>query len=176
MKSPIWDDARTSVVRRLQAIIAAAVPGTETSEIAEHAISLALSAVRTETSPALLFRNVWRNSRHVHRRRRRRQLLTIDSLDESTPLGRRLVAGELPGAVVTQTPEGELVAADLERRIRAGLGGLNTAAIDCLDGLLFGETVAETATRLHATPRQVRHIRSSIRRIARQLAIGSKAA
>jgi hypothetical protein len=176
MEIPDWDGARTSVVLRLQGIAGRAVPGTETSEIADHAITLALSALRVETSPALLFRNVWRNSRHVLRRRRRRQILTIDSLDESTPLGRRLNSGELDDAVTARTPEDEAIAADLEQRIRVEVSRLNPRAVDCFDGLLFGETVEETAIRLHITPRHVKHVRSSIRRIVRMLAADSRAA
>jgi hypothetical protein len=176
MKRPAWDETRASVVRRLQAIIGKAVPGTETSEIAEHAITLALSAVRNETGPALFFRNVWRNSRHVLRRRRRRQRLVIDALDETTSLGRRVIAGGLPGTEIVLTPESEAVAADLEERIRTEVSRLNETAVGCLDGLLLGETVDQTATRLQTTPQQVRSIRSSIRQIARVIATGSRAA
>jgi len=176
MQGFAWDDARTSVIQRLQSISGKASPGTETSEIAEHAITLALSAVRIETSPGLFFRNVWRNSRHVLRRSRRRRPLIIDALDESTPLGRRVLAGEAPGTAVIGTPEEMAITADLEQRIRADVSRLNGRASECFDGLLRGETVAETAMRLNTTPRYVRHIRSKIRQIARRLTIDARAA
>jgi len=163
MAAPEWDAARVGVVRRLQSISRGVTPGTETFEIADRAISLALSAHRRDASSELLFRNVWRNARYVHRRRRR---VILDPFTDDSPLGRKLADGEL--AVGFATPEQELVAADLAAHIRLAASSHDRYGGQCFDDLIAGETVKETARKLRITPRRVKRIRAHIRDVARR--------
>jgi hypothetical protein len=164
MVAPEWDAARVSVVRRLQSISRGLTPGMETFEIADRAISLALSAHRRDASPELLFRNVWRNARYVHRRRRRR--IVLDPFTDDSQFGRKLADGELADGFAT--PEQQLIAADLAAHIRRAVAGHDRYSGLCFDGLIAGETAKETAQRLRITPRRVKRIRAHIRVVARR--------
>lgn len=175
MLVPEWDDTRVSVVRRLHSIAASAPPGTETFEIADHAVELALSANRNDVSPALLFRNVWRNARFVLRRRRHRELI-LDPLTEDTAIGRMIAEGELRGTSTQDTPDDQLVAQDLAERIRSEASRRDQRAAECFDDLVAGESLDESARNLRITPRRVKRVRAHIRAVARRLAYGSHAA
>lgn len=170
MDIPEWDGARVSVIRRLQSIAEQVAPGTETFEIADHAIDLALSTARVQATPApLLFRNVWRNARYIVRRRRAAALV-LDPLSEDSPIGRRILDGVLILASAPHTPEDLLIAADLEARIRCEAARLDRCGAQCFDGLVAGEPLDETARNLHITPRRVKRIRARIRGLTRRIA------
>jgi hypothetical protein len=173
MQRPEWDDTRVGVIRRLQSIIEKVPPGTETYEIADHAIDLALSTNREGRSAALLFRNVWRNARYILRRRRD---LILDPLNDDSVIGRQIADGELVGAAAPETPEDQLVAVDLAARIRGAAARLDRRGAECFDGLVIGETLVETARSLNITPRRVKRMRAQIRAMARELAYGEQAA
>ena len=173
MQSPEWDDTRVSVVCRLQSIIEKVPPGTETFEIADHAIGLALSANRDDRNPALLFRNVWRNARYILRRRRE---LILDPLNDDSVIGRQIADGELACASAPATPEEQAIAADLASRIRGAVARLDRRGAECFDGLVAGETLLETALSLRITPRRVKRIRAQIRAMAHTLAYRERAA
>lgn len=173
MLLPVSGDARVSVVRHLQAIADEVPPGTETSEIADHAIDLALSPTRDDPSPALLFRNVWRNARFIVRRRRE---VVLDPITADSPVGRLLEDGALSAVSKPETPEDLIIAKDLAERIRGAADCVDRHGAECFDGLLAGESLEETAQRLHITPRSVRHIRAQIRAFARCLIHEKRAA
>ena len=176
MEIPEWNDVRVSVIRRLQSIAEEVPPGTETFEIADHAIDLALSTARAQATPApLLFRNVWRNARYIVRRRRATALV-LDPLSEDSPIGRKIADGALIPPSAPHTLEDHAVAADLEARIRWEAARLDRCGAQCFDGLLAGESLDETARLLNITPRRVKRIRARIRAAAWRIAYVPRAA
>lgn len=166
MQSPEWDDTRLSVIRRLQFITATFPVGSEASEIADHAIELALSTKRNDRSAPLLFRNVWRNARYIVRRRRK---FVLDPLTERSAVGRQIVRGELARCGAPRTPEELVVATDLAERIRGAAARIDRLGTECFDGMIAGDSLEETAHSLNINTRRVKRIRAYIRWFARAL-------
>ena len=168
MPMAAWDDVRTDVVRHLYAVARRHPPGSEMHEIASYAVLLAMSAGREARSSRFLLRNAWRDARRILRRRRHREP-TVDPLDEWSALGRRIAEGDIRYAVEHVTPASICIARDLEERVRAEARAIGPDGPACLDGLLTGETLAQTAARLDVQPGTVKRIRQRIREIAARL-------
>lgn len=163
---------RWSVVQALQAAERRLSPGGAEADGTERAILLALSDARDDRVPAFLYRNALRDGRKLAWRRRAKEFL-FSPTEEDSELGRNLADGLVPEFVDAQnTPENLAVAQDLKSRLeKEVLASLGDAGRVCLEGLLEGATVAESAVTAGISVRQVRHVRSRIRAMAARLYI-----
>lgn len=160
--------SRFDAALQIQQHLARTGPNSDAHERADLALTLVLSPRRQPGSPSFLTRNALRDARKLLMRRRRR--ITTDPLTEDTPLGLAAAQGKLSACVSCETPLDQLVAADLERRIRWAVDADHgQRGILVLDALLSGEGVRETAAALCTSLRTVERLRCAIRRIARRI-------
>jgi hypothetical protein len=159
---------RYAVVRRLQDRLSQAAPGSHNYEVAERAITLALSPRRTADTPEHLERNVRRDAHRILTRARRRTF--TDPMTPDTPFGREVEEGTHSAAVCPDpSPEELCEAADLQRGIEHRVGAhLGARGLRCLSGLLDGESPDETAAALGTAPRTVDRLRVKVHAIARR--------
>ena len=164
--SPV-SQRRWSVVQSLQAAERRFAPGSLQADTVDRAISLALSDSRDDSTPAFLHRNVLRDGRKLTARSRSKEI-PFDPTETSSGLGECLPAGSLVDAL--NTPENLAVAGDFQTRLTAKvLSSCGDAGRICLDGLLQGASVRESAAESGLSTRQVRHTRARIRTAAAKL-------
>lgn len=162
-------DVAYGVAGKLYSLIHQLPEGSEQAEIAEHAIGLALSPRRPRKDGPLFLHDVWRNGAHNFRRAERRRRALKRRLREASS---QLTARGFR-APPDDEPEEVAVAADLEDRIRWTIVPLSPHSLRCLDGMLTGETVAETAAAVGVAPRTIDRTRRAIRDATQQLLAAS---
>jgi hypothetical protein len=162
------DGLRYAVVQHLQEQLANARPGSHAYEVADRAITLALSPRRNPAVPEYLERNVRRDARRILARSQRRVI--TDPMTPDTALGREIEAGLHPAAVDRRhNPEQSCSVSDLQTKLERRVGAhLGTRGLRCLAGLLAGESPRETAAALGSAPRTVDRLRAKVREIARR--------
>ena len=167
-------DVPFRVAEILYGRVASLPPGSEEAETAEYAILYALSDRRTPLNEPFFLHDVLRDARKSVFRDRRRQVEVVQKLGRAlSPSIRSGRVGILAsggtisgfGLVVTSSPEDEYLAQELEQEIRARAACWGPVAERCLDGMLVGETVRETADALDVSPRTVDRTRERIRAI-----------
>jgi hypothetical protein len=172
-------NVRLAVVSRLQSFLRYAHPGTEIPDAAEHAILLALNPRRKVVNGPFLFRNVLRDARRILARRGR-EVSLHGLVDESGSTSSDALADgvehhddrgheRLQALCHHQTPEAIACAKELEDALRRQLDACRPGAGACLDGLLAGETAAETASRTGVPLGTVNQLRTMVREKARRL-------
>ena len=103
--------------------------------------------------------------------RSRSKEIPSDPTDTSSGLGKSLADGSIQELVdARNTPEDLAVARDFKTRLTAKVvSSCGDAGRICLEGLLEGASVRESAAESGLSTRQVRHTRSRIRTTAAQL-------
>lgn len=162
-------DIRWDVIRRLQTLAAQHTPGTETFEIAQHAISLSLNPKRQVVNTSFLYRNVWRDSQRILRRSPKRYELPLNEVMDTVGHGQKISQRLTFSLIDNNTPESALTAHDLEVKIRRMVSDEGPHGERCLHGLLIGETIEETAVALGISTRRVKRLRDRLRRLADEL-------
>src|SRR5205807_5402582 len=121
-------DVRWDVIQHLHSRLRDLPPGTESAEIAEHALTLALHPGRRAKDSPLLLHDLWRNAQHSIRRTRARSAALVERVVAS--------GADSPAAIDHVTPEDLCVARDLVARLRTVVAQIGPGPIRCLDGLL----------------------------------------
>lgn len=152
------NNVRWIVVEKLYSRLQRLAPGTKEAEITEHALSLALSIERQPINVSFFFHDVLRNARHSIHRTQTRHIALINKLTEDSARAAKNADYE--------TPEANCIAREMETRLWkvAALEGLH--AVRCLEGMLRGESIAETAAACGISPRSVNRARHKIRKIS----------
>ena len=145
--------------RRLRA----AAPGSEVADVAEHAISLALSPDRSPKDSNLLLHDVLRQARHSVRRSRARRARVVDDIGHLASQGVRTVAGIAQSA---ETPETVVIAREQLRELSDYALCLGGPAPRVLAGMLAGETVRDTVLATGVSSATVERIQRRIRAAA----------
>lgn len=166
--SALGTGVRFAAVRQLQERRSRFVPGSFAYDIADHAITLALSPRRPTPNPGYLQRNALRDARRVLARAGKR--IRTDALTPDTPLGREIEAGVHPGAIESiTTPESLAASALLLRCIKRHVSTrLGSRGLRCLSGLLEGESPDESAAALGVSPRTADRVRAQVRAVVRE--------
>ena len=166
--SPV-SQRRWSVVQSLQTVALRFSPASLEADSAERGILLALSDARDDRVPAFLYRNALRDGRKLTCRRRAREL-SFDPTDQDSDPGKSLAYGLIQEfADVRNTPEDLAVAHDFRAKLDAEVVRSSGAeGRICLEGLLSGASIGESAAESGLSARQVRHTRSRIRATAAQ--------
>jgi DNA-directed RNA polymerase specialized sigma24 family protein len=150
-------DVQASVAALLHEQLQRRTPGSPGYEIAEKALSLVFSPARRAHEHApFLHRNVTRDAARILRRARARRPEGV--LEE--PL-------DVPDHAMA-TPEEVVQATQLATRLREAARPIHPAAVECFDGLLAQETLAETSARTGLSTPEVKALRTRIRDAARQ--------
>lgn len=157
-------DVRWDVVDGLYSRLRGFAPGSDTAEVAEHAISLAISGERTHKSVPFLLHDVWRNAQYSVRRSRERRAALVNKAGAELSHGGEVVERE--------TPESLYLAQELATTVRRAVAGTDRSLVECLDGMLRGDTVAETRAAMRASRSSVDRARQRVREIAYPLAYG----
>jgi hypothetical protein len=148
-------EARLRAYGQLQGKQKTLSPGSVKYEIVEHALDLALKPRRR--TDEFLVRNLLRDSRRILARqaanRRKVQLddAAVALLDTSAAL------------VETSTPESLLRAKQLLHQIRAAVMPFSRHAARVLEGLVIGESLAETAADCGISTVRVNQLRRLVR-------------
>ena len=155
MNTPSSSDVRWVVVEKLYSRLQRVIPGTKESEIIEHAISLALNSGRQSRNASFLFHDVLRNARHSIRRTqsRRSNLFTAYSAC-------------VLNNIDYKTPEAVCIAHEIEAQIQETAAQSGPEMVCCLNGMLAGESITETAARCGLSRRSVNRSRQRIREIS----------
>jgi polyhydroxyalkanoate synthesis regulator phasin len=167
------DGFRFDAVSKLYSIIQHADPGSEKALIAEHAIDLALNPGR-DVDPAYFLRNVWRDARRVTRRQRSAHPVeSWDALAGDLASGTRAADSTIRLSLVqftdNNTPEAQAIANQIEQRLRVTVSSIDANALRCLEGMLDGESVEQTARAAAIPNRRVKRLRQRIRAAARKI-------
>lgn len=152
---------RLHVVQSLQRSLKRFPPGLPLAEQYEKAVTLCLLKTREAVNPTFLRADVLRDARRILARAEQRhpqQSLDAQGDDEQGPLMEPALSPSLDEHITASEVLGYL-----ERK----LGALKSG-VECLEGLLRGETVPESAERLGISERRVKYLRH----VARQLATG----
>lgn len=152
------NDIRWIVVEKIYSRLQRLAPGSKEAEIIEHALSLALSIERQPINDSFFFHDILRNARHSIHRTQTRHIALMNKLTKDS--ARAAKNAEY------KTPEANCIAREIETQLRraAALEGLH--AVRCLDGMLRGESIAETAAACGISPRSVNRARHKIRKIS----------
>jgi hypothetical protein len=87
-----------------------------------------------------------------------------------------ITEGREAGAVCGRSACDLVEARDLEERFREGAQHLGAVASQCLESMLAGDSVAESAARLGQIPRRIKRLRAQIREMALSFIASPKAA
>lgn len=151
------EDARWRALELLQRELQRRSPGTFGHEIAEKALSLSLSDRRAAGHAPHLFRSTLRDARRILVRARDRRPEDVGTdVDAFTDDAQA-------------DPEEALRLKRMLEELRDEASAIHPAGVACLEGLLAGETVHETAGRARAPVHVVKELRSRIRGCAREL-------
>ena len=153
-------DVRMNVVLWLQRRVAKGSPGQVTggaAEVLEHAIDLALNGGRQVISEVFLARSVRRDAERIARRQWSWQRRHFTQLSDK----------DLEDAAVAPTPDPEqiLLAEEFARLCLDAASKIGPEAEACLDGLLDGESIEDTAHRLSLPTRRVKYLRAKVRAV-----------
>lgn len=157
-------DVRWDVLQDLYSRLQKLTPGTKEAEIAEHAISLALNPRRQSKDATFFLYDVLDNAKHsILRTQTRRNAL----LKKFTAYSAHVVHNY-------ETPEAICIAQEIEAKIREAAGKLGPNIVRCLDGMLVGESVSQTAAACGISRRSVDRARQKIREILRPMLSGQE--
>ena len=163
--SPVNLSPQFQVVLGLQKQTLSKDIGSYTADVAERAILYALSPTRNPSGAFLRF-DVLRDARKSVGRGRRREREVNAKVHSIIERGGR-VAGI--GTIDWVTPETEYLGNELEQRIHDAVAVEGPVAIRCLEGLIDGESIGETAAALATSLSSVDRGRKSVRTITRAL-------
>lgn len=135
-----------------------------TAEMAEHALTLALGDKRAQDNATFLWRDTLRDARRIIARRKDPLRQPEQLLDENEHDSRTFAPVGFIGAPAHR-PDRVAEAKELASRITNAVAAIPNG-LACLDGMVLGETVFESAERLGLTQRQVRYARQLVREMA----------
>lgn len=161
-------DPRYRVVLKLQNLLKNSKIASETADIAEHAIDLALNPTRQAENASYLLRNVWRDASKILRRRDANNpsiSLNVEPLID----GLACYPHSFLRLVDNTTPEALAITNQIEEKLKGAMAAIAPYANRCLEGMIAGETLQETATATGQTTRRIRRLRQRIRLIAEKL-------
>lgn len=152
------------VVHRFQARLREYEPGSDAAEIAEHAITLALSDARPAKNVEYLFGDALRDSRRTFFRARRRRRST--EAEVARLAGENIATGGCSGFSDLDTPESLVIASEFESLLKAEAERMGGAAPRVVDGLFQDESELETAVACGVSRSTVSRIRKALRAYA----------
>ncbi|MBD2005422.1 MULTISPECIES: hypothetical protein [Cyanophyceae] len=148
-----------ALLRQLYLRLQRLAPGTREYEITDRAISLALNSGRQSRSVEFLFHDVLRNAQHSILRTYARRVVFLKNFTA--------YSAQALDSINEKTPEANCIASEMEDKIREALAQDGSELINCFDGMLVGESIAETAARCGISRRSVDRARQKIREISR---------
>lgn len=159
-------DVRWDVLKVLYSRLQKLTPGTKEAEIAEHALSLALNS-RRQFKHITLFvcKDVLDNAKYSILRTQTRH----------SALVKKLAAYSVRKEDNCETPEAFCIAQEIEAKIREAAAKLGPNMVCCLDGMLVGESISQTAAACGISRRSVDRARQKIREISRPIFSGQEA-
>lgn len=158
MYNPSSSDARWVVASQLYLRLQKLTPGTKEAEITEHALSLALNPKRKPKNATFFFHEVLRNARYsIQRTQTRRSALFEQLATHPAPA---------TDNIDYKTPEAICIAWEIEAKLREAAAQNSPHTVRCLDGMLAGESVSETAAACGLSRRSVNRARQKIREIS----------
>jgi hypothetical protein len=163
MQEPL-SDAAVEVVERCQRRLRLLEPGSETAEVVEHAMTLAMSSGRPSKAPDFLFGDALRDARRTIVRSRNRTLRVVRETGRLATQGVR--TGATAGFIDSESPEQRVLARELVAILRQHAHDLGGPAPRVLDGLLTDEPELETAAAAGVSRSTVTRLRRAFRSCA----------
>lgn len=144
-------DSRWSIVVELQQSLHYLRPGSETADIIEHAISLAINSKSQEINRSFFRHDIIRNARFslLRTKARQRQLLKKAAL--LTEIGTE--------------DSGLYTSSNLKAELREVVAQSGENLARCFDGMVNGESVAATALACGVSRRTVDRLRHTVRQV-----------
>ncbi len=163
-------DVRWDVTRGLYERLARLSRDDEEAEATDHAISLSINPSRRHGAVvAFGHHDLMRNGRFSSRRSRQRRVEMLSSLGTHVGMMPSTFFGDGIGRGHVETPEDVVIARDSIQRLREASAGLGPQHAQCLESMLAGSSVDDTARTCGLSPSSVDRMRQQIRDIARPI-------
>jgi len=161
---------RWDVTRGLYERLARLSRDGEEAEAIDRAISLSISPSRRHSDVAAFgYRDLMRNGRFSSRRSRQRQAKVLAEVGAHARLMPSTFFGDGIGHGCLSTPEDVVIARESIQRMREASAELGPQHVQCLESMLAGSSVDETARVCGLSPSSVDRMRTEIRDIARPI-------
>ena len=161
---------RFDAIQKLHSRLSSYEPGTIEHEVSEHAIDLALNE-RREFTPYFYYDVIKDSKRILQRQQLRVQLVSLNGLScYENEDGDSCDDGLVPEALWDYvTPELLLQCRELTEQIIRAVGGNASTVTKVLEGMVLGESLAESASSIGVSVVYVNKLRSKIRSSASKI-------